>query len=101
MRFIKKEYLMISSLRNIFFTGILVWLSCINGHSDKVIAVIGTGYVGLVSGACLADIGNSVICADIDTKKIDLLRAGIMPIYEMGLEELVERNVEIERLIFT
>lgn len=73
----------------------------LHGQSDKVITILGTGYVGLVSGACLAEIGNSVICADIDTKKIDLLRAGIMPIYELGLEELVARNVEAERLLFT
>lgn len=91
---------MISLIRNSFLC-LVFSLFCINAHSDKVISVIGTGYVGLVSGACLADIGNSVICADIDTNKINLLRAGIMPIYELGLEELVERNVEIERLIFT
>lgn len=88
-------------MKNSFLVCLLFSLSLIGAPSDKVIAVIGTGYVGLVSGACLADIGNSVICADIDTKKINMLRAGIMPIYELGLEELVERNVEIERLIFT
>lgn len=73
----------------------------LHAQSDKIITIIGTGYVGLVSGACLAEIGNSVICADIDSKKIDLLRAGVMPIYELGLEELVARNVETERLMFT
>lgn len=65
------------------------------------ICVVGTGYVGLVSGACLADFGNRVVCADIDEEKIDKLRQGIMPIYEPGLSEVVERNVEKERLSFT
>lgn len=62
---------------------------------------MGTGYVGLVSGACLADFGNRVICADIDEEKIGKLRRGIMPIYEPGLSEVVERNVEKKRLSFT
>jgi UDPglucose 6-dehydrogenase len=62
---------------------------------------MGTGYVGLVSGACLADFGNRVICADIDEEKIGKLRRGIMPIYEPGLSEVVERNVEKQRLSFT
>lgn len=65
------------------------------------ICVVGTGYVGLVSGACLADFGNRVVCADIDEEKIDKLRQGIMPIYEPGLSEVVERNVEKKRLSFT
>jgi UDPglucose 6-dehydrogenase len=64
------------------------------------IAVVGTGYVGLVLGACLAENGNTVICVDKDQSKIDTLRAGRMPIYEPGLEELVRRNDHEERLTF-
>jgi UDPglucose 6-dehydrogenase len=65
------------------------------------ISVIGTGYVGLVVGACLADVGNNVCCADIDERKIKSLRDNILPIYEPGLEPLVERNQEKGRLSFT
>jgi UDPglucose 6-dehydrogenase len=65
------------------------------------ITVVGTGYVGLVVGACLAETGNTVTCADVDAKKIDGLRQSILPIYEPGLEDYVERNQRQERLTFT
>ena len=64
------------------------------------VAMIGTGYVGLVSGACFADFGHDVICVDKDEAKIEAIRAGKMPIYEPGLEVLVARNVEAGRLSF-
>src|SRR5436190_23085614 len=65
------------------------------------IAVVGTGYVGLVAGACLAENGNEVICVDKDETKISTLNAGRMPIYEPGLEEMVRRNTAENRLTFT
>jgi UDPglucose 6-dehydrogenase len=65
------------------------------------IAVVGTGYVGLVVGACLSENGNSVACVDNDEKKIDALRRGEIPIYEPGLSEMIPRNVAEERLRFT
>ncbi|HEX2777876.1 MAG TPA: UDP-glucose/GDP-mannose dehydrogenase family protein [Gemmatimonadaceae bacterium] len=65
------------------------------------ITVVGTGYVGLVVGACLAETGNSVVCADVDRKKIEGLKQNVLPIYEPGLEDFVERNQAQGRLKFT
>ena len=65
------------------------------------ITVVGTGYVGLVAGACFAETGSQVVCADVDQKKIDGLKQNILPIYEPGLDSLVERNQAQGRLVFT
>lgn len=65
------------------------------------ITVIGSGYVGLVSGACLADLGNDVVCLDVDPQKIAILQQGGVPIYEPGLDEVIKRNVAAGRLNFT
>src|SRR5262245_22888385 len=65
------------------------------------IAIVGSGYVGLVTGACFAQVGHQVICIDNDKQKIEMLRSGEVPIYEPGLEQLVQRNVAANRLAFT
>ena len=65
------------------------------------LSIFGTGYVGLVSGACLAEVGHDVLCMDVDQAKIDRLRAGTIPIWEPGLQPIVERNLAEGRLRFT
>lgn len=65
------------------------------------ITIFGTGYVGLVTGACLADVGHDVLCVDVDEAKVDALKQGVIPIYEPGLENMVRRNVDERRLHFT
>ena len=73
----------------------MVWISAMK------ICVIGTGYVGLVAGAGFSDMGNDVVCCDVDKAKIDGLNRGELPIYEPGLDKLVETNVAEKRLQFT
>ena len=65
------------------------------------IAVAGTGYVGLVAGVCFAEVGHTVTCVDIDQQKISLLQSGVSPIYEAGLEAMMQRNIASGRLHFT
>ncbi|HET7376298.1 MAG TPA: 2-dehydropantoate 2-reductase N-terminal domain-containing protein, partial [Anaerolineae bacterium] len=67
----------------------------------KNIAVVGVGYVGLVTGTCLADLGHRVVCLDVNAERVENLKKAIMPIYEPGLEEIVRRNMHAGRLSFT
>ena len=77
----------------------------VNGQKSEYfpmkIAMIGTGYVGLVSGVCFSDFGHEVVCVDKDPAKLEMLRAGQVPIYEPGLQELMVRNMESGRLHFS
>lgn len=70
-------------------------------ESDMKICCIGCGYVGLVAGTCLSDMGNDVICVDVDKRKVDGLKKGVLPIYEPGLKEMVDRNAREKRLTFS
>ncbi|MEK9953179.1 MAG: NAD-binding protein, partial [Curvibacter sp.] len=65
------------------------------------VAVIGAGYVGLVTASCLAELGHEVVCMDMDARRVEQLRAGVVPIYEPGLDALIERNSREQRLFFT
>ena len=73
----------------------------VKGVLDMKISIIGTGYVGLVTGTCLSDFGLEVICVDKDIKKIECLNSGKVPIYEPNLEDLIKKNVSAGRLTFT
>src|ERR1700760_3123539 len=79
----------------------LFWNLQINKTYHMKIAVVGTGYVGLVTGTCLAETGNHVTCVDINEKKVEMMQNGKVPIYEPGLELLFNRNISQGRLTFT
>lgn len=80
---------------------LIIFITNLNTLAQKNIAVLGTGYVGLIAGACFADFGNNVICADIIKEKIDTLNNGEIPIYEPGLKELVNKCIKNNNLKFT
>ena len=86
---------------------IVISICCLNvswslcSFQEQNVAVIGTGYVGLISGACLADFGHQVICCDIDEKKVNALSQGEIPIFELNIEEVVRKNICAGRLLFT
>ncbi|HUP88308.1 MAG TPA: UDP-glucose 6-dehydrogenase, partial [Longimicrobiales bacterium] len=65
------------------------------------LTIFGSGYVGLVTGACFAEAGNNVLCVDIDQRKVDMLNAGQSPIFEPGLEDLLKKNLAAKRISFT
>lgn len=71
-----------------------------NTEQIMKITIFGSGYVGLVTGACLADVGNDILCVDVDAAKVERLRAGEIPIHEPGLEAVIARNVRAGRLFF-
>jgi UDPglucose 6-dehydrogenase len=73
----------------------------VSNKRAKNLCIVGTGYVGLVTGTCFAEVGHRVICVDCDAAKIQTLRNGGVPIYEPGLEEIIKRNVVAGRLQFT